>query len=203
MMDSMVESPIPTRAEVFDVANAVLDGTDAVMLSAETSVGKYPDLAVAAMARICVGSESEWNKQAQATAFEFENFTRIDEAISKSAMFCANRLHVKAIATLTETGATCRWMSRISSDIPILAFTGSQETLRRIALLRGVHPVHFDIAETEYFEVTKGVLDALIARKVVKFGDRVIITKGDRLGTTGGTNLMKVVTVGDFVEHVG
>jgi pyruvate kinase len=202
MMDSMVENPIPTRAEVFDVANAVLDGTDAVMLSAETSIGKYPDLAVAAMARCCVGSESEWTESDDASC-HLDHFDRVDEAISKSAMFCANRLQVKAIASLTETGATCRWMSRISSAIPIFAFTQNVSTLRRSTIFRGVYPIPFGIAETDYFEVTKGVLDLLIARGVVKRGDRVIITKGDQLGQTGGTNLMKVVTVGDFVEHVG
>jgi len=194
MMQSMVHSQIPTRAEVFDVANAVLDGTDAVMLSAETAVGDYPDKAVAAMDRICLGAE----RQSRILGTERRSqthFERIDEAIAKASMYTANHLGVKAIAALTETGSTALWMSRISSGIPIYALTSQVETRRKVTLYRGVYPVSFEITTTDHAEVNKEALDELIRRGAVREGDLVIITKGDLTGVAGGTNAMKIVRV--------
>jgi pyruvate kinase len=202
MMESMIENPMPTRAEVFDVANAVLDGTDAVMLSAETSIGKYPEKTVEAMARICLESEREWPDN-QAELRLDAAFERVDQAIAVSTIYCANRIEVKAIAALTETGATAKWMSRIRTDIPIFAMSGLTQTLRKVNLYRGVQPVAFDISNIDTTEVTAGILTQLLERGAVTDGDRVIITKGDLMGLSGGTNGMKIVTVGEFVEHVG
>ena len=201
MMESMIEHPMPTRAEVFDVANAVLDGTDAVMLSAETSIGKYPEKTVEAMARICRESEKEWPDN-QAELLLDATFERVDQAIAMSTIYCGNRIKVKAIAALTETGATAKWMSRIRTDIPIFAISGLTETLRKVNLYRGVQPIAFDISNIDYSEVTAGVLEQLRKRGIVSHGDKVIITKGDLHGHIGGTNGMKIVTVGEFVEHV-
>lgn len=202
MMDSMIANPLPTRAEVFDVANAVLDGTDAVMLSAETSVGRYPDLAVAAMARTCIEAEKQWTEY-EPDAMLDRGFERVDQAIAMSAIYCANRIGVAAIAALTETGAVTRWMSRIDTDIPIFALSRHVATLRRVTLYRGVTPVHLEIDQVPYTEVTREVLDRLQSRAGLRRGDKVILTKGDRHGRSGGTNGMKIVTVGDFIAHVG
>ena len=200
MMESMIENPIPTRAEVFDVANAVLDGTDAVMLSAETAAGKYPAKAVAAMARICISAE----KQELATVSDHRintQFNRVDEAIAMSAMYAANHLGVKAIACLTESGATPLWMSRISSGIPIYSMTPHVETRRKVTLYRGVCPVSFTVTSTtDHATINKEALDELMRRGAVRDGDLVIITKGDFVGEMGGTNAMKIVRVGDLHE---
>ena len=198
MMESMIENPIPTRAEVFDVANAVLDGTDAVMLSAETASGKHPAKAVAAMDRICREAE----KQPLAVLSDHRlntRFGRIDEAIAMAAMYSANHLGVRAIAALTESGSTTLWMSRISSGIPIYALTPHVETRRKVTLYRGVYPVEFDVQSTNHPYVNKEAIDELVRRGAVRDGDLVIITKGDLMGVHGGTNAMKIVRVGDLV----
>jgi pyruvate kinase len=198
MMESMIENQIPTRAEVFDVANAVLDGTDVVMLSAETASGKYPDKAIAAMHRVCIEAE----KQRQATQSEHRihtQFTNIDEAIAMAAMYTANHLKVKAIAALTESGSTPLWMSRISSGIPIYAMTRTVQTRRKVTLYRGVYPVSFDVTATDHAELNREAIDELRRRGAVRDGDLVIITKGDLVGIHGGTNAMKIVKVGDMV----
>ncbi|MCZ6892807.1 MAG: pyruvate kinase [Gammaproteobacteria bacterium] len=202
MMDSMINRPMPTRAEVFDVANAVLDGTDAVMLSAETSVGVNPDKAVAAMARVCEGAEDAWADPVSSVLLDDE-FERVDQAIAMSAIYCGNRIGVKAIAALTESGASALWMSRMNTAIPIFALSRHPETLRKVTLYRDVYPVQFDVTSIEYSEVTREVLGRLVERGAVQDGDRVLLTKGDLHGHSGGTNAMKIVTVGDFVEHVG
>jgi pyruvate kinase len=202
MMDSMIEHPMPTRAEVFDVANAVLDGTDAVMLSGETSVGAYPDRAVAAMSRICLGAEAEWVDPAGSILPDL-GFERVDQAIAMSAIYCGNRIGVRAIAALTESGTTTLWMSRMNTAIPIFALSRHAATLRKVTLYRDVYPVQFDVTAIAYGEVTREVLSLLKRRGAVQDGDRVILTKGDLHGYSGGTNGMKIVTVGDFVEHVG
>ena len=202
MMESMIDNPLPTRAEVFDVANAVFDGTDAVMLSAETSVGQYPALAVAAMARTCIEAEKQWTEY-EPDAMLDAGFERVDQAIAMSAIYCANRIKVAAIAALTETGAVTRWMSRINTDIPIFALSRHLTTLRRITLYRGVYPLYLDISKVPYIEVTREVLKRLQARAGLRRGDKVILTKGDLHGRSGGTNGLKIVTVGDFIEHVG
>jgi pyruvate kinase len=198
MMESMIENQIPTRAEVFDVANAVLDGTDAVMLSAETATGKFPDKAIGAMHRICLEAE----KQRIATVSDHRihsEFTHIDEAIAMAAMYSANHLKVKAIAALTESGSTTLWMSRISSGIPIYAMTRHVEARRKVTIYRGVYPVSFDVTATDHAELNREAIDELRRRGAVRDGDLVIITKGDLLGIHGGTNAMKIVKVGDMV----
>ena len=199
MMESMIYNPIPTRAEVFDVANAILDGTDAVMLSGETSIGMFPDRVVQAMARIC--EETEKQKETRESHHRIsQEFKRVDEAIAMSAMYAANHIKATAIAALTETGSTCLWMSRISSGIPIMAFTRHATTMRRVRLYRGVYPVQFDITHTDPLEANQEMVDILLRRKLVSEGDIVLITKGDLRGRRGGTNNLKIIEVGDRTE---
>ena len=196
MMQSMIDSPIPTRAEVFDVANAVLDGTDAVMLSAETAAGHYPATAVEAMVRVCAEAE----KQAATRMSDHRLhsvFGRIDEAIAMASMYTANHLGVKAIAALTESGSTAKWMSRISSGIPIYALTPHVSTRRKVTLYRGVYPVSFDVTGLNSQKANFEIIEELRRRGAVRDGDLVIITKGDLSGVEGGTNVMKIVRVGD------
>ncbi len=202
MMQSMIDNRMPTRAEVFDVANAVLDGTDAVMLSAETSVGHYPAETIAAMARVCAGTEEHWSQRAD-EQFIDDAFERIDQAIAFSAMYAANRIGAKAIIALTETGSTCNWMSRMDSKIPIFAFTPHEATERRVTLYRGVYPMAFRQTQTDYAELNRDLVSVLLARGVVSREDIVIITKGDIFGRTGGTNGMKIVRVGETIDNVG
>ena len=199
MMESMIDNQIPTRAEVFDVANAVLDGTDAVMLSAETATGKFPDKAIAAMDRIC--REAEKQRQVSQSDHRIHTeFKYIDEAIAMSTMYTANHLKVKAIVALTESGATTLWMSRIGSGIPIFAFTSHVDTRRKVTLYRGVVPVSFDITTTDHATLNMEVVDELKRRGTVRDGDLVIITKGDLAGVMGGTNAMKIVKVGELIK---
>jgi pyruvate kinase len=200
MMESMIENKIPSRAEVFDVANAVIDGTDAVMLSGETSIGHYPDKAVAAMSRICEEAEKQRSVRVSDHRIN-QRFETISEAIAMSSMYSANHIGAKAICSLTETGGTCLWMSRISSGIPIYAFTRHTSTRRRVALYRGVYPIKFDITHTDPLEANKQMIDQLIEQGAVEKGDFVIITKGDLRGRRGGTNNMKIIQVGQALEH--
>jgi pyruvate kinase len=144
MMESMIHNPIPTRAEVSDVANAVLDGTDAVMLSAETASGEYPIAVVETMAEICLASERQYNISTFASQKAAENFTRIDESITMAAMYIANHLHITAIIAFTKSGNTPLWMSRINSDIPILGISDNVQALGRMTLYRGVYPMFLD-----------------------------------------------------------
>ncbi len=202
MMESMIHNSIPTRAEVFDVANAVLDGTDAVMLSAETATGKHPDKAVAAMDRVCREAEKQWVIRVSDHRINTE-FGRIDEAIAMASMYTANHLKVKAIAALTESGSTPLWMSRISSGIPIYALTSHVETRRKVTLYRGVYPISFNLSTADHALVNKEAIDELVRRGAVRDGDIVIITKGDLLGVHGQTSAMKIVKVGDMPEHSG
>jgi pyruvate kinase len=194
MMESMISNPIPTRAEVSDVANAVLDGTDAVMLSAETATGLYPAETVAAMARVCVEAEKE-------DTFSTERRNAGDpaegeEAIARATVFTANSLDIKAVAAMTQSGKTVLLMSRMYSMVPIYAMSSVAETRRRVTLFRGVHPIKF-----------KGVRDAerslhmaedeLLARGAVHNGDYIVLTIGEPYGKAGGTNTMKIVKVGE------
>ncbi len=199
MMESMIESSIPTRAEVFDVANAVLDGTDAVMLSAETASGSHPDKVIEAMARICVGAEKQRISQISRHRVEC-HFTRVDEAIAMATMYAANHFDVKAIITLTESGSTPLWMSRIRSGIPVYALTRHVSTERRMTLYRGVYPVHFDPLVAKAAELYTKAMVQLKARGIVKSGDWVIITRGDSLGVHGQTNTMKILQVDNATE---
>jgi len=197
MMESMIENPVPTRAEVSDVANAVLDGTDAVMLSAETARGKYPVQAVAAMDRVCRVAEQE-EQASQSRHRMDQKFRRVDEAIAMATMYTANHLPVRAIAALTESGATPLWMSRISSNVPIYALTSHVETRRKVTLYRGVYPVAFEITSSDHAEINRATADELRRRGTVRDGDMVIITKGDLTGVMGGTNAMKIAIVGNM-----
>ncbi len=197
MMMSMVKNQIPTRAEVFDVANAVLDGTDAVMLSDETAVGKHPALAVSAMDRVCKGAERQ--KLAVISKHRVNaQFIHIDESVAMATMYTANHLHVRAIASMTESGATVQWMSRISSGIPIYALTRHEATRRKVALMRGVYPVAFNVDEgMNHLEINNAVIDELLSQGTVCEGELVIVTKGDMMGMHGRTNTMKIVRVGE------
>ncbi|MCY4642249.1 MAG: pyruvate kinase [Gammaproteobacteria bacterium] len=199
MMESMTYSPIPTRAEVSDVANAVLDGTDAVMLSGETAIGKYPVEAVKAMHRTCMASE----RRVHNTVSDYRQDMqcgRVDEAIAMSAMYAANHLGVAAIAALTESGSTVLWMSRINSAIPIYALTRHEKTLRRVTLYKGVYPAPMETVSRSHAEVNKDAIDVLLRCRVVYENDLVIITKGDLIGVDGGTNALKIVRVGHLIE---
>jgi pyruvate kinase len=199
MMESMIENPIPTRAEVFDCANAVMDGTDAVMLSAETATGKYPEKAIAAMDRICREAEKQHDVRVSDHRINTK-FERVDEGIAMAAMYTANHLDVKAIAALTESGATALWMSRISSDRPIYALTSHVETRRKVTLFRGVYPISFKPDSTSHPKINRDAIDELVRRGAVRNGDLVIITKGDFMGVGGGANAMKVVKVGELAD---
>ncbi|MES2142347.1 MAG: pyruvate kinase [Pseudomonadota bacterium] len=194
MMESMIHNSIPTRAEVFDVANAVLDGTDAVMLSAETATGEHPALVVAAMARICLGAEKQVKTQVSRHRVEC-HFQRRDEAIAMAAMYTANHYNIKAIIALTESGATPLWMSRIRSGIPIYALAHSVETTRRLALYRGVYPLYFNIDKLDKRHVNDFAFTELKKHGVLRKGDCILITYGDLLKTTGGTNTLKILEV--------
>lgn len=197
MMESMIHNQNPTRAEVLDVANAVLDGTDAVMLSAETASGHYPVRAVEAMARVCLGAEKQRETQVSRHRID-SHFDQIDEAIAMATMYTANHLGGRAIVSLTESGATVLWMSRISSGIPIYALTRHESTRRRVTLYRGVYPVAFDVVHAHVGKVIKDAMDVLVAQGAVRNGDVVIVTKGDFTGIPGGTNTMKIVRVGEL-----
>jgi pyruvate kinase len=195
MMESMIHSPVPTRAEVSDVANAVLDGSDAVMLSGESAVGKYPVRAIEAMAEVIEGAE----KYQIARRRDGERFDgkvqEFAQAIAHAVMYTANHIDVEAIVALTESGATPLWMSRIRSDIPIFAFTRNERTRRRVALYRGVYAVPFDITHTDPERLYRSISRELIGREFVKAGDEIILTLGELSGVSGGTNTMKLLEV--------
>lgn len=198
MMESMIESSVPTRAEVSDVANAVLDGTDAVMLSAETAVGKHPELVIAAVSRTCLGVE----KHPVATKAKYvrdQHFSRVDEAIAVATMYTANHLKISAIIALTESGATPLWMSRVRTGIPVFGFSRLPKTRAKMSLFRGVYPLDFDVTVLNRDEVNREAVSALEKRGFVKKGDLVVITKGDHMGLLGGTNAMKIVEVGGVI----
>ncbi|MDR9432683.1 MAG: pyruvate kinase [Spiribacter sp.] len=200
MMQSMVDNPMPTRAEVLDVANAVLDGTDAVMLSEETAVGQYPAETIASMARVCVGAEAYADESRLSAGIDRDpHFERVDEAIAKTAITAANSLGVKAIAAMTESGATAMWMSRIGTDIPIYALSEQPRTLTKVTLYRGVHPMRFDPTMREHEAVNREAVAELKQRSAVSAEDYVLITKGDLAGVRGGTNAMKVVKVSEIL----
>lgn len=196
MMESMIEQKIPTRAEVSDVSNAVMDGTDAVMLSGESAVGKYPVQAIRAMAEVCEGAEKYQLASSHTRHRLGENFKYVDEAIAMAVMYTANHLDVAAIIALTESGSTAKWMSRIRSDIPIYALTPHEATRRRVTLYRGVYPVAFPLVSTEkHWQLYRDIFDAMLEKELVEVGDLVIFTKGDMHGISGGTNAMKILKV--------
>jgi pyruvate kinase len=186
---------VPTRAEVSDVANAVLDGSDAVMLSAETAAGKYPVKAVAAMSEVIIGAEKYeigHTKRGRRMDGEFQN---TEEAIAKAVMFTAQHTHPRAIVALTESGLTPLWMSRMRADIPIFAFTRQDVTRSRVTLYRGVYPVLFDVTHESPAQMYQAIFDELLKRGLVDLGDQIILTKGDLSGVQGGTNSMQILRV--------
>jgi pyruvate kinase len=195
MMESMIHSPVPTRAEVSDVSNAVMDGTDAVMLSAETAVGKYPVKAVEAMAEVIRGAEKYQLAHSRVRHRVEGQFQSTNEAIAMAVMYTANHLRVRAIVALTESGSTPLWMSRIRSDIPIYAFTRHEVTRRRVTLYRGVYPVPFDITHIDQNAQYTAIFAELLKRQLVSIGDLVIMTQGELSGVSGGTNAMKILQV--------
>lgn len=198
MMESMISSPVPTRAEVSDVANAVIDGTDAVMLSAESAVGEYPVKVIEAMSRICLAAEqnpaTRYSKHRMASHFE-----RVDEAIAMATMYAANHLDVKAILALTESGDTALWMSRIHSHLPIFALTRNPATQGKVTLYRGVEPLDFDSTRMPKDYVNRAAAEELVKRGIAKDGELAILTSGDHMGEHGGTNKMKIIRIGSVV----
>ncbi len=195
MMQSMVESPIPTRAEVLDVANAVIDGTDAVMLSQETASGRHPDKAVAAMRRVCLGAERQFEPVVDAMPGAHP-LDRTDQAIALATMFLAGRIGVRAIVALTESGATARWLSRHRSSVPIYALSRNSAARRRMLLFRDVHPIEFDPHDVGPARAAREAIQHLFGLGHLAEGDRVILTTGDHTGQLGGTNTLKLLRVG-------
>ena len=199
MMESMISCPVPTRAEVSDVANAVLDGTDAVMLSAETASGRYPVAVIESMDRICIEAEQS---QTVALDQEFLNrvFTRVDQSIAMAALFTAYHLKVKAIASLTESGSTALWMSRLNCGVPIYALTSQTATRYRCALYRDTYPLMMKHVATDREALLREAEKVLVANGVVKEGDLIVLTIGEPIGKSGGTNTMKIVKIGEHRE---
>ena len=195
MMESMIDRPMPTRAEVSDVSNAVMDGTDAVMLSAESAVGQFAAEAVAAMASICQGAEAWMPARMETSPVTEGAFKRVDEGIAKAAMYAANHMDVCAIAALTESGATALWMSRIRSDLPIFALTRHPATQRRVTLYRGVVPVAFDVTETQADKLFRAIFERLRDVGGLQAGDLAIITKGAIMGVSGHTDSLTILPV--------
>ena len=202
MMQSMVESPIPTRAEVLDVANSVFDGTDAVMLSAETAVGNHPHLVVEAMNRICLGAERHNDTRLEEGHLNVQ-FERIDQAIAMAAMFTATHVSVQAILALTESGSTAQWLSRTRSAVPIFALSPLRDSLRRMALYRGVYPVAHDFPGGDVEQTLIEGVRLLLQQGRIRVGDRIIMTMGEYTHNEGGTNSMRLVQVGEdgYLEY--
>lgn len=198
MMESMITNSVPTRAEVSDVANAVLDGADAVMLSAETASGQYPMLVVESMARVCRAVEQQPNLQLSRRHLEMRS-ARIDEAIAMTTMYTASHLDIRAIVTLTESGRTPLWMSRIPTEIPIYGLSRCDKTLGRMSLYRGVFPIAFDVTQFSYHMINREAVRAVYSLNLVDVDDLVILTTGDHAGVTGGSNAMKILKVGDVI----
>jgi pyruvate kinase len=196
MMESMIYNPVPTRAEVSDVANAVLDGTDAVMLSAETAAGSFPVETVEAMSQICAEAEKSYEIELDRD-FLNRTFTRIDQSIAMGALFTAFHLQVKAIASLTQSGSTALWMSRHNCGCPIFALTPEVSSQRKMALYRNVQPLYLEQGDDSE-AVLRAAEDLLVTRGQVQRGDLIVLTIGEPMGKSGGTNAMKIVRVGEL-----
>lgn len=198
MMESMIHNPVPTRAEVSDVANAVLDHADCVMCSAETAAGEFPVETIQVMSRVCQVVERQPKTQQSKHRVECE-FKRVDEAIAMATMYTANHFSVRAVVALTESGATPLWMSRIRTGLPIYGLSRFARTLGKMTLYRGVYPVYFDVTQCTRDEVNEKAIALMENKKLLLPGDRVILTKGDYLGRSGGSNAMKILVVGDIL----
>lgn len=196
MMESMITQPVPTRAEVSDVANAVLDGTDALLLCAETAIGQHPADVIRAVSRICLASEKQTRTQTSRHRLD-SHFERTDETIAMATMYIANHFNIKAIVALTESGSTPLWMSRIRSGIPIYGLTRHIKSQRRMTLYRGVYPMIFDPTQMEKDAINRRAIDVLEQQGIVQKGDYIILTKGNVIGTTGSTSTLKIVCVGE------
>ncbi len=194
MMQSMVESPIPTRAEVLDVANAVIDGTDAVMLSAETAVGRHPVTVIEAMRRICKGAERHVDTHLPMGRLNV-HAERIDQAVAMATMVTVHNLPVKAIIALTESGSTAQWLSRVRSPVPIIALSPNRFSLRKMRLFQHVRPLLFVPEDMATPKLARSAIEHARRAGLVETGDRVLMTLGDEQGVMGGTNTMKVLTV--------
>ena len=203
MLESMITHPSPTRAEVSDVANAVMDGTDAVMLSAETAVGRYPAQAVRTMSELCIGAEKHQTFRRPGNYRLEDGFTYVDEAIALAAMYTANNLKVSAIIAFTESGSTPLWMSRVRSDIPIYAFTRHETTRRRVTLYRGVYAASFDVVLAAPDRIYQSAIQLLEKAGEVSPGDRVLFTSGDMAGVAGRTNTLRILEVGAIGDAAG
>lgn len=195
MMQSMIEHPIPTRAEVLDVANAVMDGSDGVMLSAETAMGKHPAKVVEAMHRICLGAERHFDREGVSAPLTVR-FQKIDQAIAMAAMYMAKNVSVQAIVALTESGSTAQWLSRVQSSVPIFALSPNVASRRRMAMYRDVYPVAHQPQGNDLNLIVEELLKLLKNRGLIKAGDRVIVTMGDKTGNQGGTNALRFVELG-------
>ncbi len=198
MMESMVSSTVPTRAEVSDVANAVLDQADAVMTSAETASGQYPVEVIEAMARVCRTVEKNPTLHISGHRLEVR-FERIDEAVAMSTMYAANHLDISAILALTESGKTPLWMSRIRTAIPIYGLSRYTKTLGKMSLYRGVFPISFDVTQYTDANMDHEAVRVVNQLKLIYEDDLVVITKGDHIGITGSSNVMKILKVGDVL----
>jgi len=196
MLQSMVESPLPTRAEVLDVANSVIDGTDAVMLSAETAAGAYPVKAVEAMARICLGAERQFQTQTDFSKAQ-RNLERADQAIAMATMFLSEHIGVRAIVAMTESGGTARFLSRFRAQAPIYAIARHDGARRRMALMRDVFPINFDSRGLTPREAARGSIRLLADTGLLAPGDRVVFTSGEHMETHGATNTLRLLEVGD------
>jgi pyruvate kinase len=195
MMETMIEQPMPTRAEVMDVSNAVLDGTDAVMLSAETAAGKYPVETVQAMANVCSGAERHRSVNSSNHRLDL-TFNSVSETIALSAMYAANHLEgVQAIISLTESGQTSKLMSRITSGLPIYSLSRHDRTLNKTAIYRGVYPVEFDSTQSTDATLSDNILNSVAKHSTLKEGDKVILTHGDLMETVGASNTLKILTL--------
>ena len=202
MLQSMVDSPIPTRAEVLDVANAVIDGTDAVMLSQETAAGNYPAKAVEAMVRICLGAERQFEAD---TDFEAapRNLQQADQAIAMASMFLAEHIRVRAIVALTESGGTARFLSRFRSTVPIFGLSAHERSRRRMTMFRDVFPIAFEQGGLPPRKAARAAVSRLFELGHLGVGDRVIITSGDHMGQHGATNTLRLLAVGEDGQAEG
>lgn len=195
MMESMISSPIPTRAEVSDVANAVLDGTDAVMLSAETAAGQYPLETVEAVHRVALEAEKEYFSQHHAR--KLDRVFKTDEAVAAAAIYTAQHLKVKAIAALTQSGNAAQWLSRADAEVPIYALSPDKFARRKLTLHRGVYPFPIEQANKDRDEILREMEQVLLKQRVVGDGDLVLLTFGEPIGHPGGTNTLKIIKIGE------
>lgn len=198
MMESMITSPIPTRAEVSDVANAVLDGTDAVMLSAETAAGQYPLETVQAVHRIAIEAEKEYYSQYR--VHQPDILTKTDEAVASAAIYTAKHMKVNAIAALTQSGNAAQWLSRADAEVPIYALSPDKYARRKLTLHRGVYPFPIQQENKERDEILREMEQVLLEQKVVENGDMVLLTFGEPIGSPGGTNTLKIIKIGEHRE---